>query len=67
MGKNASYDDFSPINSIRSDILSDNKHQHTPQPFQPLLRIFNLSYPWVSILPEGEEFFVVLNGINPLI
>ncbi len=32
------------------------------QPDQPLPRILNLSYPRVGILPEVEEFFVVLDG-----
>jgi hypothetical protein len=32
------------------------------KPSQPLPGIFNLSYPRVSVLPEGEEFLVVLYG-----
>ena len=31
---------------------------------QPLPRILNLSYPRVSVLPEVEEFLVVLYGFG---
>jgi len=34
----------------------------TLQPRQPLLRIINLSNTRVGVLPEGEEFLVVLDG-----
>jgi hypothetical protein len=27
---------------------------------QPHLRIIHFSYPWVSVLPEVEEFLVIL-------
>ncbi len=33
-------------------------------PSQPLPRILHLSYPRVSVLPQVEEFFVVLNGLT---
>jgi len=33
-------------------------------PRQPLFRIINLSYPRVSVLPEGEEFLVMLYGFG---
>ena len=29
--------------------------------FQPLPRIINLSYTWIGVLPEGEEFLAVFN------
>lgn len=32
------------------------------QPSQPLLRILQLRYPRISILPQLEEFLVVLYG-----
>jgi len=32
------------------------------QPSHPLLRILNLSNTRVSVLPEGEEFLVMLYG-----
>jgi hypothetical protein len=32
----------------------------TPQPSQPLPHIINFSYPWVSILPQVEEYLVSL-------
>lgn len=32
------------------------------QPSQPLPGILHLSYLWISVLPEGEEFLVVLDG-----
>ena len=32
------------------------------QPSQPLPRIFRLSNTWVSVLPEAEEFLVMLYG-----
>ena len=37
------------------------------QPRQPLLSIINLSYPRVGILPQVEEFHVILNGYSNLI
>ena len=36
----------------------------TLQPSQPLLSVLNLSYPWVSVLPEGEEFLVMVYGFG---
>ena len=37
------------------------------QPRQPLPRIFTLSHPRVSILPESEKFLVMLDGFVALL
>ena len=34
------------------------------QPSQPRLGIFYLSHPRVSVLPEGEEFLLMVNGFG---
>ncbi len=36
----------------------------TLQPSQPLPGIFNLSYPWVSVFPEGKELLIMLYGFT---
>jgi hypothetical protein len=39
----------------------------TLQSSQPLPHILHLSYPRVSILPQVEEFFVMLDGFGVII
>ena len=46
----------------KSDVLKEKLM--ALQSSQPLPHIFNLSNTRISVLPEGEEFFVVLYGLG---
>jgi hypothetical protein len=36
------------------------------EPSQPFLGIFQFRNPWVGVLPEVEEFLIVLNSLGPV-
>jgi hypothetical protein len=48
----------------RGKKFRSNRSSRCLESNQPLSCILHLSYPWVSVLPEGEEFLVMLYGFG---
>jgi hypothetical protein len=51
----------------RFEFSLDNYVLFDFQPSQLLPRILHLGYPLISVLPEAEEFLVMLNGFALLV